>query len=220
MKSEDDEPGELDCYTAKEFRSMLESAGSDLLPVLALAGLAGLRFTEILRMTWEEVLNKSGHIEMKATKSKTRSRRLITRVSALSAWLQSYRQHSGAVWPEAYRTLREDFAALRKRLEIPNRRNGLRHAFVSAHFALHSDDCVSASASPARASIPATLSGDSRLCKDGQGETGQGIGRISEPGSNRRVARTLEQADYERIFALISACRLIAAESGREYSDL
>ena len=36
--------------------------------------------------------------------------------------------------------LHEDFAALRESLGIPNRHNGLRHAFVSAHFAAYSDE--------------------------------------------------------------------------------
>jgi integrase len=116
----------------------------DLLPVLALAGLAGMRFKEITRLVWEDVLGRPEHIEVKAAKSKTRSRRLIPTCPALAAWLQPYRGRTGPVWTKGYDMLHEDFGALRESLEIPNRRNGLRHAFVSAHFAAYSDENLTA----------------------------------------------------------------------------
>ena len=40
--------------------------------------------------------------------------------------------------------LHEDFAALRESLKVPNRRNGLRHSFISAHFAAYSDENLTA----------------------------------------------------------------------------
>jgi len=46
----------------------------------------------------------------------------------------------GAVWSHDYIELGETMTALRTELEIPHRRNGLRHAFVSAHFAVHADE--------------------------------------------------------------------------------
>ena len=156
LKHEPADLGEIECYTAEELRALLERASKqprptkdseepeadyrDLLPVLALAGLAGLRFKEITRLVWEDVLGRPDHIEVKAAKSKTRSRRLIQTCLALAAWLEPCRDRTGAVWTKGYDMLHEDFAALRESLEIPNRRNGLRHAFVSAHFAAYSDE--------------------------------------------------------------------------------
>ena len=160
MKSEDAAPDEIELYTADELRKLLERASKapeapekgaepglgyrHLLPVLALAGLAGMRFKEIIRLDWGDVFHKSGHIEVKAHKSKTRSRRLIQVCPALDAWLEPYRNYTGLVWAKSYDMLHIDFAALRDELKIENRRNGLRHAFVSAHFAVYSDEGLTA----------------------------------------------------------------------------
>lgn len=160
LKHEPADLGEIECYTAKELRKLLERASKqpapvkdgdqperdfrDLLPVLALAGLAGLRFKEIMRMIWEDVFGRAGHIEVKAAKSKTRSRRLIPTCPALAAWLKPYRGCTGLVWPKGYDMLHEDFAALRESVGVPNRHNGLRHSFISAHFATYSDENLTA----------------------------------------------------------------------------
>jgi hypothetical protein len=79
-------------------------------------------------------------IEVKAAESKTRSRRLIPVCPSLAGWLQPYRGRVGLVWPKGYDMRHEDFGDLRMELEIPDRRNGLRHSFISAHFAAHSDE--------------------------------------------------------------------------------
>jgi integrase len=160
LKHEPADGGEIECYTANELRGLLERASKllaapkkgqepeadfrDLLPVIALAGLAGLRFKEITRLTWEDVFSKPDHIEVKAAKSKTRSRRLIPMCSALAGWLEPYRDRKGIVWPKGYDMLHEDFADLREAVDVPNRKNGLRHSFISAHFAAHSDENLTA----------------------------------------------------------------------------
>jgi integrase len=161
LKHETADPEEIECYTAKELGAMLDRAAKtpeapkqkdekpqpdfrELLPVVALAGLAGLRFKEIVRLTWADVFRVPEHIEVKAFKAKTRSRRLIPICPALAQWLETYRSRSGSVWPKGYDMLHEDFAALREDLEIQDRRNGLRHSFISAHFAAHSDENLTA----------------------------------------------------------------------------
>ena len=160
MKHEIADPETIDLYTAAQLQVMLARASTqpaplkdgekperdyrDLLPVVALAGLAGLRFKEITRLTWQDVLGRPDHIEVKAAKSKTRSRRLIPICPALAAWLEPYRVRTGLVWPKGYDMLHEDFGDLRAELEIPDRRNGLRHSFISAHFAAHSDENLTA----------------------------------------------------------------------------
>lgn len=165
MAKENAQPEEIELYTPGEFRLLLERANKipemvpskekpdqeemqadyrELLPLLALAGLAGMRLREIMRLDWKDVFHQSGCIEVKAHKSKTRSRRLIPICASLLAWLQPYRERTGRLWSKSYDMFHIDFAALRKELEIPNRRNGLRHAFVSAHYAAHSDEGLTA----------------------------------------------------------------------------
>jgi integrase len=156
LKHEMAEPEEIDPYNADEFRAIMDRASKvpvvpqegkepeadfrPLLPMLAIAGLAGMRFTEITRMTWEDIFRRPDYIEVKKGKSKTRSRRLIPICSALAQWLESYRSKSGPVWSGEYREINECFAALRKELEIADRKNGLRHSFISAHLVVHNDE--------------------------------------------------------------------------------
>ena len=156
LKHENADVEVIECYTPLELRKMLMLASKQpeppkegeqpeadfrsLLPVLALAGLAGLREKEILRSTWQDIFRRPGHIEVGALNSKTRSRRLVEICASLGQWLELYRQHTEAIWPKGYQRFHADFAALRTHLKIKHRRNGLRHSFVSAHYALHSDE--------------------------------------------------------------------------------
>lgn len=150
LKHENADVEVIECYTATELRSMLERASRapeppeadyrPLLPVLALAGLAGLRETEILRLDWQDVFRVPGHIEVGAIQSKTRSRRLVEICASLGQWLNPYRGRAGAIWTGTYKAFHEAFLNLRGDLNIPHRRNGLRHSFVSAHYALHGDE--------------------------------------------------------------------------------
>ncbi|MBI4660751.1 MAG: hypothetical protein HY735_18090 [Verrucomicrobia bacterium] len=144
MARETAEPEEIDFYTAAELRALLENADADVRPVIALCALAGVRVQEAVRLTWRDVFHVPGHVEISTAKSKTRSRRLVTICPALERWLAPYRERSGAVWSKSIDMFQEGFAALRESLKIPRRRNGLRHGFVSYHFALHSNENMTA----------------------------------------------------------------------------
>lgn len=144
LKHENADPDEIDYYRPNELRAMLENADKDLLPFVALAGLAGLREREIVRLTWEDVFRVPGHVEVGALKAKTRSRRLVEMVPALAAWLEPYRGRTGALWTDGYDAFHVEFGRLRDSLKVPHRRNGLRHAFVSAHYAMHADEGLTA----------------------------------------------------------------------------
>jgi integrase len=155
MAKEIEDGGEIEFHTPKELRVMLDCASQrveyrPLLPVIALGGLAGLRLQEIARLTWVDVFRVPGHIEIAATKSKTRQRRLVEIVPALAAWLQSYCGMDGPVWAgtaERANTLdnfHHLFGTMLDELGIPARRNGLRHAFCTYHFALHANENLTA----------------------------------------------------------------------------
>ncbi|PWU13303.1 MAG: hypothetical protein C5B50_19520 [Verrucomicrobia bacterium] len=161
LKHENADVETIECYTAAELRLLLERAGQppapvvkkgekpqadyrDLLPVLALAGLAGMRETEILRLEWPDVFRVPGHIEVGALKAKTRSRRLIEVCTSLVKWLETYRKSTGPVWTQGYKKFHEKFAALRAELNIKHRRNGLRHSYISSHYAVHADEGLTA----------------------------------------------------------------------------
>jgi len=150
MTTEAADTPELEYFRPEELQSMLERAGKkpkdnepdykELLPIIALGGLAGLRLEEILRLEWTDIWRVAGHVEIKAQKAKTRSRRLVEICPSLAAWLEPYRKFSGALFAKSKDTFHELFGSLRESLEIPARRNGLRHAFCTYHFALHANE--------------------------------------------------------------------------------
>ncbi len=138
------ESAETDFYRPKELQCLLENAPADLLPVIALGGLAGLRVEEILRLEWADVWRVEGHIEITARHAKTRQRRLVEICPALAAWLAPYRAITGKLWQKHPNLIYVEFAAFRDTLNIPSRRNGLRHAFCTYHFALHANENLTA----------------------------------------------------------------------------
>jgi integrase len=140
---------EISFYTPKELRLLLDAAATKtefkrLLPVIALGGLAGVRLQEITRLTWEDVFRIPGHVEISKTKSKTRSRRLVTICPALAGWMEPYRACSGLIWQKSLCLFHDEFGALRDSVKIPARRNGLRHGFVSFHFAMNANENLTA----------------------------------------------------------------------------
>ena len=82
----------------------------------------------------------SGYVEISSAKAKTRSRRLVEINSTLAAWLEPYRQNEGAVSSLTLDAYTWQLIQLRKRLKIPSRKNGLRHGFLTAHYALNQNE--------------------------------------------------------------------------------
>ncbi len=145
MRPEHSNDCETEFYTCAEFRTLLETAEGPMQAMIAIGGLAGLRSSELLRLTWEDVWRVSGHIEITAGKSKTRQRRLVEVCPALDAWLQPFRScttgkvcpitdnSAEIIWQQQFRQLCEDAKVTRKA-------NGLRHAFCTYHFAAHGNE--------------------------------------------------------------------------------
>ena len=133
-----------DYFRPAELQKLLDNAAADLRPVIAIAGLAGLRGEEIMRLDWADVWRVEGHIEVTARNAKTRQRRLVAICPALAAWLEPHRASEGKVYPRGVHAWQHAFLNLRKSLKIPDRLNGLRHAFCTYHFAQHSNENLTA----------------------------------------------------------------------------
>jgi hypothetical protein len=112
--------------------------------VIALGGLAGLRREETLRLDWADVWRVPGQVEISARIAKERKRRLVDICPTLAAWLQPYRAATGLVWSENTTALETALRTVRATTKTPSRRNGLRHAYVTYHFALHSNENLTA----------------------------------------------------------------------------
>jgi integrase len=144
MRMEHANNGDIGIYTPKEFRALLETAEGPLKPMIAIAGLCGLRTAELLRLEWEDVWRVEGHIEISQTKSKTRSRRLITICPALAEWLRPYRGCSGRLWHLSENCFHAHCAVICKTAGVKRKDNGLRHSFCSFHFVLHGNENLTA----------------------------------------------------------------------------
>lgn len=103
----------------------------DILPAIAIGLFGGVRDAEIRRLDWSEVGLESGYIEIKPTKAKKKSRRLVEIRPALRAWLEPLRQLSGPIWPagERGRILHEAAREAAGLTAWPH--NALRHSFAS-----------------------------------------------------------------------------------------
>ncbi len=99
---------------------------------------AGLRRAEIERLEWSQVDFDAGVIEVKASKSKTASRRMVAMQPNFCEWLTPYRTCTGSVCPV---NLQQKIKADRERAGLRTEwlHNGLRHSFGSYHLAQFND---------------------------------------------------------------------------------
>jgi integrase len=129
---------EIEILSVSEVARLLECASSDMLPFWAIGAFAGLRRSEIERLTWSEIDFDADVIEVKASKSKTASRRLVTIQPNLRQWLAPYRTCVGRVCPvNLQRKINDDRERAGLRAEWPQ--NALRHSFGSYHLARFND---------------------------------------------------------------------------------
>jgi len=144
LKSEELEDAPIDYYRPKELRTLLEHSSDKMRHIFALQALGGLRLQEALRLDWCDVFKIPGQIEINSSKSKNRQRRLVDIGPALKLWLAPYRGKQGNIATQTLNGYTAAFTALRRSLKIPPRRNGLRHGFVTFHFALHQNENLTA----------------------------------------------------------------------------
>ena len=125
--------GEITTYSAEEMNVFLANASKRLLPVLVLAGFAGLRHAEIVRLDWSEIDLEDGFIEIAAHKSKTDTRRIVPIKDILKSWLLLLAKPSGPVVELANSP--DALVKLGRKVGIKWKHNALRHTYISARVA-------------------------------------------------------------------------------------
>jgi integrase len=125
-------------FTPEQMGALLSAAHADWLPVLAIAGFAGLRPEELRRIPWEQVDLEGGFIEVKASQSKTGKRRLVTISKNLRAWLLPYAGKTGSIVTPRERKHRIAAMATAGVKVWPQ--DVLRHSFASYHLRHHGND--------------------------------------------------------------------------------
>jgi integrase len=129
---------EIEILSVNEMARLLECASPEMVPFWAIGAFAGLRRAEIERLTWNEVDFEADVIEVKASKAKTASRRLVSIQPNLREWLAPYRGRIGPVCPvNLQRKINDDRERAGLRAEWPQ--NALRHSFGSYHLARFND---------------------------------------------------------------------------------
>jgi integrase len=105
------------------------------LPFLVLGLFAGIRPTELQRLTWEEVATE--HVTVSAAASKTRRRRIVPLEPVARAWLELCRQGTGLV--QAYTVTQRRREVLCRASGVPWSHDLLRHTAASYLLAKHQD---------------------------------------------------------------------------------
>ena len=72
-----DRDGDIEVFTAAELTEIICCASERMVPFIVLGAFAGIRHAEIQRLEWKDVRFDEGHIEIRASKAKTASRRLV-----------------------------------------------------------------------------------------------------------------------------------------------
>jgi integrase len=139
---------DIEIYTPAEMQLLLECAAPAFVPFLAIGAFAGLRHAELQRLDWKEVDLERGFIEVKASKAKTASRRLVPISENLKAWLTGHKKDEGKICEYASMSkqlvwLSEDVQA-KMRETNPEavfawKHNALRHSFISYRVAQTQD---------------------------------------------------------------------------------
>jgi integrase len=131
--------GEAGILSVGEAARLLASCPEEILPSVAIGLFAGLRAAEISRLDWREVDIERRHIEVKAVKTKSAQRRVVTISANLAMWLAPHRKIAGPVRPPSI-TYRRKFSAALKAAKIEHwPHNALRHSFASYHLPYYRD---------------------------------------------------------------------------------
>jgi integrase len=92
-----DRDGDIEVFTPGEMVEILRCANERMRPFLLLGAFAGIRHAEIQRLDWRDIHFDEGIIEIRASKAKTASRRIVPIADNLREWLQAKREDSGDV---------------------------------------------------------------------------------------------------------------------------
>jgi len=124
-----DHDGEIAILTPDQLKKLLGKSKPLYQLYFALAAFTGVRSAELLRLEWSEINFEKGHIEVKARKAKTATRRLVPIQPNLAKWLAPYAARKGKLF-QSRRTV-DSAIKFAKRSGIPWKANCLRHSYAT-----------------------------------------------------------------------------------------
>ena len=132
-----DHDGEISILTPAQLTRLLRKSKPDYQLYFALAAFTGIRSAELLRLEWSEINFEKAHIEVKARKAKTATRRLVPIQPNVAKWLAPYRDRKGKLF-QSRRTV-DSAIKFAKRLGIPWKANCLRHSYATYRLSMVPD---------------------------------------------------------------------------------
>jgi integrase len=120
---------DVEIYKPTEMSRLLNAAGPDFVPYVALLAFGGLRSAELHKgLSWDAINFERGTITVPAAIAKTGRKRKIVMSENLLQWLAPYRVKSGPIFKI---DPRKRIAKIVKASGVKWKRNGLRHSFGS-----------------------------------------------------------------------------------------
>ena len=140
--------GAIDIYTPTELETILRNIMPKMVPWVALSGLAGLRTSEVHRVTWEMINFEQKVIILEKAFTKTKRRRVIPMNDSLFAWLKPLakqkkgRLHDCSLGHFEYltRTAWEKMVDKNGKQLVERKFNALRHSYGTYRFAILQDE--------------------------------------------------------------------------------
>lgn len=129
---------DIEIYTPKEFRALLEALSADFKLWAILGAFAGIRTEEIRPkaasskdpLRWEDFQWAEKQIFVRPETAKTGRQRYVPISDNLAAWLELYKGRQGLVIPRPASALYEETKALPAR-KVTYKKNALRHSYGS-----------------------------------------------------------------------------------------
>lgn len=131
---------EIAILTPDEVRRLLFAARDhvpELVPYLAIGIFAGVRPTELKRLTWDRVNFDLKYIHITGGTAKVRGERYVDMEDVLIEWLKLYRKNSGPICPQDTYSFTKLFDKVRKKAGLMHswKADVMRHSYASYHVA-------------------------------------------------------------------------------------
>jgi integrase len=132
-----DAGNKIELLKPAQMEKLMAKAQGKIALYLALAGFAGIRAAEILRLEWKDFNFTRGHITVAADKAKTATRRLVPILPNLAEYLRPYHRATGHLFKA--KDDKRAIAWAKKSGVNPWPINCLRHSFASYRLAATAD---------------------------------------------------------------------------------
>lgn len=129
----------IDIYTPQEAARLLRHAPSDCIAAFAILLFAGVRPTELTRLTWADI--RDGFIHITPDNAKTAQVRNVEIEPTLAAWLNTTGTHAPAdpITPRNWRNKSQD---TRRAANLSGRPDTARHSYATYHLQKYRDKAL------------------------------------------------------------------------------